>query len=269
MVGTDHAPERIHQPRRADHGIKRHQDHREGHHERADDHQKHRVAATKAVFRQGKGGHGIGEQRQQRGDGGDKDRIPQVAQKVEGQERVGIVRGGDADMAHGRAVGDGDVEAFGGVGRVDHLRIGADAAHLGHDAGAAIVQRDGEQGQGLGVALDRDHLLHIGQEGRGELGQLRGALERRGNQPQRRAEHQHGAADQPDPGDDIGPVPASAMAPAAGEEGQDAAHLSRALSARFDRPSCTSVSTTSTAPIRIEAAAASPGLRRIEAKPTS
>src|SRR5690606_1151629 len=99
--------------------------------------------------------------------------------------------------------------------------------------------------------------------------QLRRALEGRGHQPQGRPEHDQRAADQPDPGDDVGPVPAAIAAPAAEDEIGDRAHRAFPLSARRDSPSWTRVRTTSTSPIRIEAAAARPGLRRKEAKPTS
>src|SRR5690606_32675583 len=119
------------------------------------------------------------------------------------------------------------------------------------------------------VAFDHRLLADIGQDGRREFGELSRRLEGRADQPDRRAEHDDQAAHQPDPCDDVGPVPGATAAPP-GEEVDNAAH-SRAVFRSPRRPSWSwiSVSTTSTSPIRIDAAAARPGLRKSEANPIS
>src|SRR4029079_17646962 len=134
----------------------------------------------------------------------------------------------------------------------------ADAAELGEGFDAAV--REGDAVERFFLAVHDRGLRDVGEERRGQLGELLRRLEGGGDQPEGGAEDEDEAAEEPGPGDDVGPVPAVAAA-AAGEEGRDAHGRSPPGSPRRARRSWARVRTTRTAPIRIEAAAARPGFR--------
>ena len=227
----DHRPERVHQPEFGDDQIDRHEDDRDRDHQRADHHQHHRVLASEFVDRQRIGRHRVDDQRDDRRHHRDEDGVPQEAREGEALQRLGVILGRELEAANGRALVDGDADHLGRVGRVDHLRLDADAPHLRQNARRTVRHRHRKQRQRLGMAGDHDLLLrHWQQRGR-EFEEACLRLERRQGEPQHRPEHQDDAHSEIGVGRDIGPVPAAGFAARGGELGDEAHAAPRSLPA--------------------------------------
>jgi hypothetical protein len=76
------------------------------------------------------GGHGIDQQRDQRGDNRHEHRIGQEAQEGEALQRLAVVLRRKRNAAHRLALVDRDAELLRRVGRIDHLGNEPDAPNL-------------------------------------------------------------------------------------------------------------------------------------------
>jgi hypothetical protein len=140
---------------------------------RGDDQQEHAERPLKRYFDRANAAIELNSSVKNRGDHGDEDRVPQVAAEGELAAELGVVLGGELELAHRLAVGHVDADELVGPGRVDVSGHQADAAQLGQLAHAAVGQLDAVHRLEAVLARHGHALLAVGQQAGRKLRQRR------------------------------------------------------------------------------------------------
>ena len=131
----------------------RHEDHGNGDHKCADDDDKDAVASTKGIFAQCKGSHAVDEQGDEGGGDGDDHAVTQIGPEIKAFERISVILPRQADLTDLFPLVNVDFDQVTRGGRVDQLRLNADAAHLRQLLDRAIVEGNIEERQRFVIAL--------------------------------------------------------------------------------------------------------------------